>query len=81
MLVVKVAPFMYPTIPPEVVSHTKPKLLFGTHVVVVDILKVPITTPEPDGISGAVAEVKIPVPDEKFNFLCDEVYAKLVVPV
>ena len=48
---------------------------------VVDILKVPITTPVPDGIACAVAAVKIPVPDEKFNFLWLEIYGKLVVPV
>jgi len=35
-------------------------LLFGTHVVVVEILNVPITTPVPAGIGivGAVADVK-----------------------
>jgi hypothetical protein len=41
----------------------------GTHVVVVDILNVPTTKPEPDGISGAVALVNIPVFELKFNFL------------
>ena len=30
-------------------------------------LNVPTTTPEPEGIVGAVAFVKIPVLDEKFN--------------
>ena len=46
-----------------------------------DILNVPITTPEPDGIACAVAEVKIPLLDEKFSFLRAELYDKLVVPV
>ena len=50
-------------------------------MVVVDILNVPTITPEPDGIAWAVALVKMLVEEEKFNFLCDEVYAKLLVPV
>jgi len=41
----------------------------GTHVVVVETLKVPTTNPVPDGISGAVALVNIPVFELKFNFL------------
>ena len=48
-------------------ANKKPKSLFETHVVEVVALNVPTTTPEPEGIVGAVAFVKIPVLDEKFN--------------
>ena len=48
-------------------------------MVVVDILNVPTITPEPDWIACAVALVKMLVEEEKFNFLCDEEYAKLFV--
>jgi hypothetical protein len=53
----------------------------GDHVVVVDILNVPTTTPAPDGMACAVELLKMLLDDEKFNFLVVEVYGKLVVPV
>jgi hypothetical protein len=37
----------------------------------VDILKVPTTTPGPEGIRGAVEALKMDVAEEKFNFLCE----------
>jgi hypothetical protein len=43
------------------------------HVVDVETLKVPTTTPVPVGIIGAVSLVKIFVAEEKFNFLCPEI--------
>ena len=59
-------PFIYP-ITAAVTSNVKPKSLLGTQEVVVATLNVPTTTPGPEGIVGAVALVKIPVPEEKFS--------------